>query len=304
MISRLWFRSHAISATTQLYAALRFYATGSFFLTAADLIGISEPAVCYIVLRVSKAIASLKNEYIKFPDSPEERKEVHEEFYRIGPGFPTVLGAIDCTHVRIAGPGGSHGEIYRNRKHFFSINVQSVSGPRLEFYDIVARWPGSTHDSFIFNQSSLKERLERGDFGNIVIVGDGGYAVEKYMMTPYRNPTTQAEKHFNKIQSKTRNPVERKYGVWKRRFPCLALTLRCQIPKTLIIIVACAVLHNFCIQHNVPDAPNDMNGIEDAIAYTEITDSMIAPSTSSTQSEIMRARNRRDAFANQIFNAL
>jgi nuclease HARBI1 len=65
-------------------------------------------------------------------------------------GFVGVDGAIDCTHIPILNPGCDQGENFRNRKGIFSINVQIVSGPRCEILDIVARWPGSVHDSRIF----------------------------------------------------------------------------------------------------------------------------------------------------------
>lgn len=50
--------------------------------------------------------------------------------------------------------------------------------------DIVVRWPGSTHDSYIFNNSRLKRLFEEGRYGNAVLVGDSGYACKSYMMTP------------------------------------------------------------------------------------------------------------------------
>nr|CAH7715984.1 unnamed protein product [Callosobruchus chinensis] len=62
-----------------------------------------------------------------------------------------------------------------------------------------------------------------------------------------------------KIQSpvtRTRNPVERQYGVWKRKFPVLAVGIRVQLATTLNIIVATAVLHNIAIDHN-EDGPID-----------------------------------------------
>ena len=62
-------------------------------------------------------------------------------------GFPGVVGAIDCTHVKIKSVGGENAELFRNRKGIFSINVQAVCGPDLLFFDVVSRWPGSTHDS-------------------------------------------------------------------------------------------------------------------------------------------------------------
>ncbi|CAJ1081766.1 uncharacterized protein LOC101165124 isoform X1 [Xyrichtys novacula] len=41
-----------------------------------------------------------------------------------GLAFPNVIGAIDCTHVRIKRHSGEHQGDYINRKSFHSINVQ------------------------------------------------------------------------------------------------------------------------------------------------------------------------------------
>lgn len=38
--------------------------------------------------------------------------------------MPGVGGCIDCTHIKIQNPGGLHGEVFRNRKGWFSLNVQ------------------------------------------------------------------------------------------------------------------------------------------------------------------------------------
>lgn len=218
--------------------------------------GLSESSMSTIVAEVSLAIGKMNKEFIFFAKNQEETRATYKSFYEIA-GFPTVIGTIDCTHVKILGQGGEFGEIYRNRKQFFSINVQSVAGADLKFQDIVARWPGSAHDSNIFNQSRLKERFASGEFGEGVLLGDGGYALETYLMTPFRKPVTEAEINYNKIHAITRNTVERKYGVWKRRFPCLALGLRCKLDTILTVIVACAVLHNFCIMQNEQELEED-----------------------------------------------
>ena len=76
-------------------------------------------------------------------------------------GFPNVIGAIDCTHIAIKAP--SEGEYaYVNRKHFHSLNVQIICDAQMRLTNIVARWPGSTHDSFVVTNSSVGNRLEAG----------------------------------------------------------------------------------------------------------------------------------------------
>ena len=44
------------------------------------------------------------------------------------------MGAIDCTHIKIPCPGGENAELFRNRKGYFSINVQAVCGPNLYIF--------------------------------------------------------------------------------------------------------------------------------------------------------------------------
>lgn len=55
---------------------------------------------------------------------------------------------------------------------------------------------------------------------------------------------------FNESQIRSRNVVEKQYGVWKRRFPALAKGLRVSLDTAQAIIVATAVLHNIACEEN------------------------------------------------------
>ncbi|CAK1587254.1 unnamed protein product [Parnassius mnemosyne] len=249
-------RNQSISPINQLLATLRFYATNNSQLTIGDFSGLSTPTAHRIIHRVSAAIASLNHEYIKFPNTQQEIRQNQREFYGIA-RFPRVIGAMDCTHVRISSPGGDQAELFRNRKGYFSINVQTICNANLEIIDIVARWPGSAHDSTIFNNCCRKAKFEAGDYGEGILLVDGGYAATSYSMPPLENPGTAVEQLYNESQIRTRNAVERSYGVWKRRFPILALGLRVKLDKALVIIIATAVLHNILRQRGETVPPDD-----------------------------------------------
>ncbi|GFX21388.1 putative nuclease HARBI1, partial [Trichonephila clavipes] len=216
-------------------------------LAIADLFDVSQPTVCRVVHRVSEAIASLLPDFIHLPVNREECKTVSRKFFSIA-GFPKVIGALDGTFVRIVSPGGEDAERFRCRKNYFALNVQTIVNSDLVIRNVVARWPGSAHYSTVFNNSaaclSLKTNALYKDFH---LLGDTGYACEKYLLTPFGNPRSLSEARYYKSHVLTRNTIERKYGILKRRFPCLSIGLNCHIDRVSAIVVAC-VLHNLCIR--------------------------------------------------------
>ena len=94
--------------------------------------------------------------------------------------------------------GGPNAELFRNRKGYFSINVQTVASANLKILDIVARWPGSCHDQTIFDNSAIKRRLENNEFGNnTLLVADSGYGNNMHVITPLIRPRTEVEEVYN-----------------------------------------------------------------------------------------------------------
>ncbi|KAH7949294.1 hypothetical protein HPB49_007303 [Dermacentor silvarum] len=88
-----------------------------------------------VIERVSRLIAThMFPIVVKFPSIDNEFRATMVEFYHIAK-FPEVTGGIDCTHTRIKSLGGPNGEVYRNRKGYFFINVQvsSSSHPHPEY---------------------------------------------------------------------------------------------------------------------------------------------------------------------------
>jgi len=96
------------------------------------------PAVWDGIIRISAR-------YIKFPYNAAEQANIKAQFVAIA-GFPNVIGAIDCTHITIKAPSQDE-FVYVNRKQFHSINVQIICDAQMHLTNIVARWPGSTHDT-------------------------------------------------------------------------------------------------------------------------------------------------------------
>ena len=84
----------------QVLIALRFHATGTFQRVIGDLFGISVFAACTVIHKVSRAIAKQKGQFLSFLENLADTKR---KLYDVA-HFPDVIGAIDCTHIRIMCP--------------------------------------------------------------------------------------------------------------------------------------------------------------------------------------------------------
>lgn len=81
-----------------------------------------------IVSEVSYLIGfKLRRQYLSgmLPTNPNEILNAQVLFHRFA-GFPLLVGAVDGTQIRVRSFGGPTGELYRNRKGYFSLNVQGI----------------------------------------------------------------------------------------------------------------------------------------------------------------------------------
>ena len=94
--------------------------------------------------------------WIKFPTTAAEIQTAQEMWQARRPfQIPFVIGAVDCTHVKITKPAAPQGDDYINRKGQATINVQATCNASEMFTSVDATWPGSVHDSRIWRNSSV-----------------------------------------------------------------------------------------------------------------------------------------------------
>lgn len=103
------------------------------------------------------------------------------------------------------------------------------------------------------------------------MLGDSGYGVKNYLLTPLLNPRTEGERKYNNtFKSARQSVIECLFGKWKRRFPILSngklklkkikvhqfnrnlLEMQTDVNFSVIVIIATAVLHNYSLINNVP----------------------------------------------------
>ena len=82
------------------------------------------------------------------------------KFYEIG-GIPNVIGVVDGTHILIKSPPKETQSLFICRKGGHSMNIQIVCDAFYRIIDIVAKFPGSTHDSFIWYSCGLRKKFVR-----------------------------------------------------------------------------------------------------------------------------------------------
>lgn len=77
-----------------------------------------------------------------------------------------------------------------------------------------------------------------------LLLGDEGYGIAPFPMTPFSNPTNEVRKRFNKFHARGRVVIEQAFGQLKRRFPILRYGVRLKMDRIPQCILACVVLHN------------------------------------------------------------
>lgn len=246
-------RSIDLTLEQKVLICLKTLKSGSFQNCSKDFMDVSQPTVSVVLAAFMDSIIKKASHFIYMPRSRDEILKAKNELYQIA-SLPGTIGCIDCTHIPIIAPHENE-YAYVNRKKFHSINVQAVCDANFIFQDIVAKWPGSHHDSFILNTSSLYNRFEQGEFGDCWLLGDSGYSLKSWLITPLSSPSTHQERKFNKVHRKTRCLIERAFGLLKSRWRILDHTggYLCYCPtKVAKMTLTCCILHNICLRNGTP----------------------------------------------------
>ncbi|CAH1969942.1 unnamed protein product [Acanthoscelides obtectus] len=126
--------------------------------------------------------------------------------------------------------------------------------------------------------SRICRRFEDGEFSTGILLGDSGYDLQPFLLTPLEEPRTRPEQLYNESLIKTRNIIERTISVWKKCFPCLAYGMRLKTETAMTVVVATAVLHNFARQMSEPEPPvENRNRLNCVIDLGQMTNSKSLP---------------------------
>ncbi|KAK9704342.1 DDE superfamily endonuclease [Popillia japonica] len=201
--------------------------------------------------------------------------------------FPAESSTDQATNEWANGHSHRHGDEYINRKGWCSLNVQATCDGKERFTSVDAQWPGSVHDSRILKRSNIFGKMRRRQ-QNGLILGDEGYGITPWLLTPHRNPTTPQEIAERVI-------IERCFGQLKRRFPVLH-QIRLNIDKIPSVIVSAVVLHNVAKYLN-DQLPND----EEEVAAEDHDGEEVVEDNDELNNDRQRGQQRREEIKNIIF---
>lgn len=250
-----------VPKTVQFCSVLNFYASGSYQrrVGADALAMISQSLVSRCVRAYSYTIATkLVDQFIQFPTTIAEIETLHDTM-QTHTDFPGAFAIVDGSLIAVASVPNEVDHVMMSRKQFHAINTQFVIDASMRFLSVNARYGGSTHDALIWRSSLVNTWLRRlssqmGSSWSYYMLGDNGYPLQPWLLKPYDNPNTNAQRLYNRNHRKLRSLVERAIGLLKARFRCVLgeRKLRYDHQMSGYIIYSCAVLHNYLIVNDYP----------------------------------------------------
>lgn len=251
-------RGGALTNEEKMRIFLRYVGDPGFQSGVGEDIGVCRSTVSKTFFQVLTSIEMKADYWIKFPTNVAEMQEAQAKWQERFT-FPYAIGAVDCTHVQIKKPH-IHGDEYINRKGVPSINVQATCNGKEQFTSVDASWPGSVHDSRIWRNSDVCSVMTRRH-GNALLLGDVGYGISPWLMTPFQNAPTPEQRAYNACITRERVVIERCFGQVKQRFPILQSKIRLATERVPSVILCCFILHN--VAKHIQDEDFEIRDLND-----------------------------------------
>ena len=208
------YRNNPTPVYIQVLFALHYLSEGVFFHSVCQMYNVSKSTAQRCLIRFCRAVCRLMKDEIRIP-SERSLELVKQSFYEIA-GFPNVIGLIDGTLIKIKTPA-HRPQDFMTRKRFCALNVYICCGPDNRIYDCSVKFPGSVNDSRVFQDTELRRYLQSKPVGFGVVLGDNGYGIQSYLMTPILYPDSVGHRRYNSSHRKTRVIVEHTLGMLKAR---------------------------------------------------------------------------------------
>ncbi|XP_010554594.1 PREDICTED: putative nuclease HARBI1 [Tarenaya hassleriana] len=248
-----------LSLNDRVAIALRRLGSGESLSIIGESFGMNQSTVSQITWRF---VESMEDKGLKHLSWPAKSDEVKSKFEKIS-GLPNCCGAIDITHIVMNLPAVEpSNKVWLDSEKNYSMILQAVVDPDMRFLDVIAGWPGSLSDDVVLKNSGFYKLVEKGKRLNgeslrlsegtelrEYIVGDSGFPLLPWLLTPYQGkPMSSSQTEFNKRHSEARKVAEmamaRLKEMWRIINGVMWMPDRNRLPR---IILVCCLLHNILI---------------------------------------------------------
>ncbi|KAF4134755.1 DDE superfamily endonuclease [Phytophthora infestans] len=254
--------SDVVDPPMRLSVFLYLSAQAASVRATADKFAIGPSTVSGIVKEVAGVICRVLGGLIAFP-----ALRLCASHFAQSCGVPQSAGCIEGSHIPVSKPA-EHGEMYFNRKCWYSIVLQAVVDWRGRFCDLDCKWPGRDGNSRVFRRSylagafpivsaasetvSIPTGVEALAQVPYFLLGDSGYQNTQYMVTTFEIAETESSdvcKSLNKRLAHARYRVECAFGRLKCRWRILLKGIGQDIEGAPDIVDALCIVQNVLMEH-------------------------------------------------------
>ncbi|KAF2318677.1 hypothetical protein GH714_010022 [Hevea brasiliensis] len=250
-----------LSPNDQVAIALRRLSSGESLSNIGDSFGINQSTVSHITWRFVEAMEERGLHHLRWPTTEAEIEEIKSKFEKMH-GLPNCCGVIDTTHIVMTLPTVDHSnDVWIDREKNHSMVLQAIVDPDMRFRDVIVGYPGSLSDALVLQNSSffklseegkrlngkkieLMEGTELGEY----IIGDAGFPLLPWLLTPFQDALPDHRAEFNKQHAATRAVAEialaRLKEMWRIIHGVMWLPDKNRLPR---IVFVCCLLHNIVI---------------------------------------------------------
>lgn len=239
---------------TQLLVTLyRLGTKGLSTYKCAFTMGVGHGTVDLYTWRCIRAIEDLEDQYIVWPDN--ERKAKISKWFKSDKGFPNAIGAVDGVPFPFESAPSYDTISWNTRKFVYAMGCTAVCDHQGRFTFVSTGYVGSMNDSLAYRATRLHKDRDEFFQGKEYLLADAGYSITSTVIPRYKGTDITPQEHrFNGLHGSARVKIEHAFGWLKLKWQSLQ-NLPVKIDKKRHIgrasswVIACMILHNFCLVH-------------------------------------------------------
>eukprot|EP01018_Ginkgo_biloba_P019334 Gb_33835 [translate_table: standard] len=225
-------KSRVLPVEKQVVIAVLRLSSGMLMININELFGCGKSIVVRTIRKFIHAMQIRCSNVVQWPTDSIALECVKEGFCQKR-GFPNCCGAIDVTHIRFQLPPNESSSYWYDQDHNYSMVLQAIVDSNMRFMDVFTGWFGSINDARLLRNSSFYRLCEGGErlngpsfcigifYMREYIIGDGGYPLLPWLITPLSGVLTYSQREFNFKLSSTRIIVEHALGRLKNSWRIL-----------------------------------------------------------------------------------